>query len=297
MTRQASGTKGNSGKGDGNGYTGTRWPTRHGCRTSDHRSHSGRRHATCREHPADTAPERTAGLSGGGGGGAASGGDNRGAGGGIPPRGERRFVADEITAFSASATPQAIEQLARRYNLTQLEGSTFRCSAASSPAGASRPRSLGRSRRRDRGRAHRRQRPAQLSLHAAGGCGEGDADRPQRRRAIRSRQAGGRTSASGRDREKHPGGRDQFRDRRETSESGWHDREELDALGGEDNPPQHGTAIAGAIAAHGKLLGIAPGVRLLAARAFDDTPSPKAPPLPSTKACNRPPTAAPASSI
>src|ERR1700746_3012101 len=45
-----------------------------------------------------------------------------GAGAGMPPRGERRFVPDEvITAFAAGATPQAIEQLARRHNLTQLE--------------------------------------------------------------------------------------------------------------------------------------------------------------------------------
>jgi subtilisin family serine protease len=46
----------------------------------------------------------------------------------------------------------------------------------------------------------------------------------------------------------------------------------FDALGGEENPHPHGTAIAGAIASHGKLLGIAPGVQLLAVRAFDDTP-------------------------
>ena len=40
----------------------------------------------------------------------------------MPPRGERRFVPDEvITAFAANATPQAIAQLARRHNLTQLE--------------------------------------------------------------------------------------------------------------------------------------------------------------------------------
>jgi len=46
----------------------------------------------------------------------------------------------------------------------------------------------------------------------------------------------------------------------------------FDALGGEAKLHQHGTAIAGAIAAHGKLLGIAPGAKLLAVRAFDDTP-------------------------
>jgi subtilisin family serine protease len=46
----------------------------------------------------------------------------------------------------------------------------------------------------------------------------------------------------------------------------------FDALGGNIDPQLHGTEIAGAIAAHGKLLGIAPGVQLLAARAFDNTP-------------------------
>jgi subtilisin family serine protease len=48
--------------------------------------------------------------------------------------------------------------------------------------------------------------------------------------------------------------------------------ESFDALGGGVRPHTHGTAMAGAIAAHGKLLGIAPDVELLAARAFDDTP-------------------------
>jgi subtilisin family serine protease len=44
----------------------------------------------------------------------------------------------------------------------------------------------------------------------------------------------------------------------------------FDGLGGEDKPHTHGTAMAGAIAAHLKLMGIAPGAQLLAARAFDD---------------------------
>lgn len=45
----------------------------------------------------------------------------------------------------------------------------------------------------------------------------------------------------------------------------------FDALGGDAHPHSHGTAMAGAIAAHGKLLGIAPAAELLSARAFDDT--------------------------
>jgi subtilisin family serine protease len=50
----------------------------------------------------------------------------------------------------------------------------------------------------------------------------------------------------------------------------------FDALGGDDKPHQHGTAMAGAIAAHGKIVGIAPGAQLLAARAFDEEHDSKA---------------------
>jgi hypothetical protein len=46
----------------------------------------------------------------------------------------------------------------------------------------------------------------------------------------------------------------------------------FDALAGNDTPHPHGTSIAGAIAAHGKLIGIAPGVQILAVHAFDDSP-------------------------
>jgi subtilisin family serine protease len=43
---------------------------------------------------------------------------------------------------------------------------------------------------------------------------------------------------------------------------------EFDAVGGPAQPHPHGTGIAGAIAAHGKLIGVAPKVKLLAARVF-----------------------------
>lgn len=48
----------------------------------------------------------------------------------------------------------------------------------------------------------------------------------------------------------------------------------FDALHGTAQPDKHGTAMAGAIAAHGKLLGIAPNAEILAARAFGDTRGP-----------------------
>jgi hypothetical protein len=43
---------------------------------------------------------------------------------------------------------------------------------------------------------------------------------------------------------------------------------QYDAVGGTSAPHPHGTAMAGAIAAHAKLMGVAPKVRLLAIRAF-----------------------------
>jgi hypothetical protein len=43
---------------------------------------------------------------------------------------------------------------------------------------------------------------------------------------------------------------------------------ELDTIGNHDKPDVHGTGMAGAIAAHRRLIGVAPGVRLLAIHAF-----------------------------
>jgi hypothetical protein len=44
--------------------------------------------------------------------------------------------------------------------------------------------------------------------------------------------------------------------------------DEFDAIGNHDKPHVHGTGMAGAIAAHRRLIGVAPGVRLLAIHAF-----------------------------
>ena len=44
--------------------------------------------------------------------------------------------------------------------------------------------------------------------------------------------------------------------------------DEFDAIGNHDKPHVHGTGMAGAIAAHRRLMGVAPGVRLLAIHAF-----------------------------
>ena len=45
----------------------------------------------------------------------------------------------------------------------------------------------------------------------------------------------------------------------------------FDALGSKEGPHVHGTGIAGAIAAHGRLMGSAPEARIIAIRAFSNT--------------------------
>ena len=46
---------------------------------------------------------------------------------GVPPRGERRYLANEIiTSFVAGTSPQAIAQIAQRYNLPSSKRRTFR---------------------------------------------------------------------------------------------------------------------------------------------------------------------------
>jgi subtilisin family serine protease len=49
--------------------------------------------------------------------------------------------------------------------------------------------------------------------------------------------------------------------------------DEFDAVGNHDKPHMHGTGMAGAIAAHRRLIGIAPGVRILAIHAFSSSGS------------------------
>jgi len=49
--------------------------------------------------------------------------------------------------------------------------------------------------------------------------------------------------------------------------------ESFDALGSGEGPHVHGTGVAGAIAAHGRLIGSAPAARILAIRAFGKSPN------------------------
>jgi len=208
---------------------------------------------------------------------ARGGGNNRGSG--VPPRGERRFVADEvILEFAPGATPQAIDQLARRYNLTQRESQSFPligsifsrwhiAGGRSVPnlvgviederiVASAQPNYLFALQQDAANSAAANTAPAahgEAAQYVLAKLQIGEAHQVATGKNILVAVIDSQIDA------KHP-------------DLDGAIAKSLDELGGAENPPQHGTAIAGAIAAHGKLLGIAPGVQLLAARAFDDTP-------------------------
>jgi Subtilase family len=260
VARQPGGTRGSSGGGDGGG-NGNRWPPRHpviGHPIIVPVPGSGAPPGTISQTPP---PNGTAAIGGGGGG-----------GGGMPPRGERRFVPDEvITAFAAGATPQAIEQLARRHNLTQLEtqnlpllGNTYY-----------RWRINGRRPVGDLVGAIEDERiVASVQPNYVFTLQEDAAKVPLTGQSYAEqyvlsklqveeahRVATGKTIAVALIDSEIDG---------KNPNLGGAIAKNFDALGGDDKPHQHGTAMAGAIAAHGKILGIAPGAQLLAARAFDE---------------------------
>ncbi len=197
-----------------------------------------------------------------------------GAGGGMPPRGERRFVPNEvIIAFSPSATPQAIERLARRYSLTQLESQSFPLI---------------------RGTLYRWRIGGRRTVGDAIGALEDErivaSVQPNYVFMLQDEVARISPDARG-DPAQYVLGKLQIEQAHQIAtgknilvaviDSKIDENipdidgavvKDFDALGGDEKPDNHGTAMAGAIAAHAKLLGIAPAARLLAARAFANTP-------------------------
>jgi len=196
----------------------------------------------------------------------------------MPPRGERRFVPDEvITAFAAGTTPQAIEQLARRHNLTQLETINLPLLGTT----IYRWRINGRRPVGDLVGAIEDERivasvqpnylfTLQEDAAKVPGTGQsyaeqyvlGKLDVEQAHRVATGKNVAIALI-------------DSEIDVKNPNLDGVIVKN-FDALGGDDKPHQHGTAMAGAIAAHGKIVGIAPGAQLLAARAFDEDHDSKA---------------------
>jgi subtilisin family serine protease len=189
----------------------------------------------------------------------------------VSTRGEQRFVPGEvITAFVAGATPQAIERIARRYDLTLVESQSFpligerlyrwRFDGRRSVVNV--VRALGGDRIVASVQPNFLYRLEEQTIAASM---HGDAAQyvlamlqiEQAQQIATGKEVPVAVIDSAVDL-KHP-------------DLGGLAVKSFDTLGGEKKKPNpHGTSIAGAIAAHGKLLGIAPGAELLAVRAFDD---------------------------
>jgi Subtilase family len=214
-------------------------------------------------------------VGGGGPAGPGNGGGNRNnGGGGTPQQGNQNFVPNEvITAFAPNATPQAINQVARRYELTQLDSQSFpllgtslyRWRLGGGRTVANTVRALGGERIVASVQPNYVFTLQEETAKIAAGP-QGDATQYVLAK-LQSQQA--RQVATGKD--VLVAVIDSEIDAKHLDLVGTIVKN-FDALGGNEKPHAHGTSIAGAIAAHGKLLGIAPGVQVLAIHAFDDTP-------------------------
>jgi subtilisin family serine protease len=205
-----------------------------------------------------------------------SGGERLATGGGrsgVPPRGERRYVSDEIiTEAAPNSTPQQIEEIARRYNLTQLESQDFSLIGAV----LYRWRINGRRSVADVVGAVEDERAIasaqpnyvftlQEEPVAASSVMHGDSAQYvlQKLKVDDAHRfaTGDNVLVAIIDSEVDSS----------HSDLAGAVVKSFDALGKAGKPHKHGTAIAGAIVSHGKLLGIAPRAQLLAARAFDES--------------------------
>lgn len=183
---------------------------------------------------------------------------------GVPPRGERRFVADEIiTAFSPSTSTQTVDEIARRYNLTQLESqglpligvTIYRWRIASGRSLADVVGAVENERTVVSAQPNYvftlQEQPAAIAAEATGDPAQYVLQKLQVHEAHEL-ATGKSVLIAVIDSEidtAHP-------------DLGGAIVKSFDAVGGNTDPHQHGTAIAGAIASHGKSLGIAPGVQL-----------------------------------
>ena len=204
----------------------------------------------------------------------APGGSGGGRIGGVPPAGERRFVPDEVVVeFHPRVSPQTIARFARIFNLTQLELHSFALLGGATfyrwriTPGSSVPSMVARLQNQVIVANAQPNYLYTVQDDASQTCPAAAGDEAQYAlRTLQIKQA--QQIATGKDvtvavidsevEASHP-------------DLAGSIKKKFDGLGGAGSPQSHGTAMAGAIAAHGKLLGIAPGAAIFAARAFDDS--------------------------
>jgi subtilisin family serine protease len=209
------------------------------------------------------------------GGGNNNGGNSGGGGGGATAQADQSFVPDEIiTAFASGTTPQAINRVAQRYDLIQLETQNFpligtslyRWRIGGGRSVATVIRALGSE---NTVASVQPNYIFTLQDEATKPPPSGAQGDPAQYVLEKLQIVQAQRIATGKDvlvavidsaiDAGHP-------------DLGGTIAKNFDAVATGQNPNAHGTAIAGAIAAHGKLLGIAPGAQILAVHAFDDTP-------------------------
>jgi hypothetical protein len=192
---------------------------------------------------------------------------------GVPPAGETRFLTNEMVFHvPATVSPQAVDNAARRLGLATVASQSFNLSGGtlfrfritdgrpvadviraleSENIGVAQPNYV-----------FRLQQDATLAARSTGG---GDPSQyvvdKLRLTDVHRIAIGSNVLVAVIDSEidaKHP-------------ELAGAVVDEFDAIGNHDKPHAHGTGMAGAIAAHRRLIGVAPGVRLLAIHAFSSS--------------------------
>jgi hypothetical protein len=186
----------------------------------------------------------------------------------IPPPGETRFVRNEVLLrVAAGASMRALDAIARRLQLTRLETQSFMLTARTiqrwridgNRSVATTLRALSRNRIISAAQPNYLYRLQQNALVAASDSGAAQYVVSKLHLLQAHRVSNGDdvlvAVIDSKIDSHHPDLAGVI--------SG-----EYDAFGTRGKPHAHGTAMAGAIAAHSKLIGVAPKVRLLAVRAF-----------------------------
>lgn len=195
----------------------------------------------------------------------------------VPPANERRYVPDEVVLeISNTVSPAQINALQTRFRLTRLESQTFQLSGTT---------------------LYRWRIPSNVSVPRAVRALEGDARvaAVQPNYLFRMQQSEAKTESKTEIKAAAEGDAAQYElaklhlPQAHTLAKGGNVlvavidsgvdanhpdlagaiAESYDTLGTPMAPHKHGTAIAGLIAAHGKLMGAAPDARILAIRAFN----------------------------
>ena len=202
------------------------------------------------------------------------GGGGGGGGGGAQTQANQTFVPNEVvTAFAQGTPPQAINAVAQRYGLTQLETQNFALIGVTLYRWRIGPRATVPNLVRVLGneRSVASVQPNFLftlqedtAKAPAGALGNGAQYVLDKLQVGQAQQiATGKTV------------RVAVIDSRidpKLAELDGSIAKSFDAVAGSDKPHPHGTSIAGAIVSHGRLTGIAPGAELFAVIAFDDSP-------------------------